>query len=131
MISSLFSVALFLADREQNKYNQAISSSPLNNRIHITVVHSADKKIYPINKLRNIAIDHVTTTHLWLADMDMWPSRILLMIHSLIIVGLREALMSLPSSELERSNLAVIVPAFEITRGRECGSFESCARRLI
>ena len=77
MISSLFSVALFLADREQNKYNQAVSSSPLNNRIHITVVHSADKKIYPINKLRNIAIDHVTTTHLWLADMDMWPARII------------------------------------------------------
>lgn len=45
-------------------------------------------------------------------------------------MGLREALMALPEDQLERSDLAVIVPAFELTRGRECGNFENCARML-
>ena len=108
-----------------------LKSLDIPKRLNIIAYFSDSAEPYPINKLRNIAIDQVQTTHFWLADMDMWPSRILLIIHSLNIGGLREALLSLPSSELERSDLAVIVPAFEITRGRECGSFESCARRLI
>lgn len=30
---------------------------------------------FPINRLRNIAIRHVTTSHFLVLDMDLWPSR--------------------------------------------------------
>ena len=29
---------------------------------------------YPINKLRNIAIKSIKTTHFYVCDMDFWPS---------------------------------------------------------
>lgn len=32
------------------------------------------QKIYPINRLRNIAINNVKTTHFIVFDMDMWPA---------------------------------------------------------
>ena len=30
--------------------------------------------IFPINRLRNLAIDNVKTTHFVVFDMDMWPA---------------------------------------------------------
>lgn len=33
------------------------------------------KGVYPVNKLRNIAIVNVVTTHFLVMDMDMWPAR--------------------------------------------------------
>lgn len=38
--------------------------------------------------------------------------------------------MALPTDQLERDDLAVIVPAFELSSGRECGSFDQCAVKL-
>jgi hypothetical protein len=32
--------------------------------------------IYPINRLRNIAIQNIRTTHFLVVDMDMWPASI-------------------------------------------------------
>ena len=31
---------------------------------------------YPINSLRNLAIERVQTSHVYVADLDAWPSRI-------------------------------------------------------
>ena len=45
-------------------------------RLNIISYFSDVADPYPINKLRNIALDHVQTSHFWLADMDMWPGRI-------------------------------------------------------
>ncbi len=33
------------------------------------------QSVYPINRLRNIAIADVATSHFILFDMDVWPSR--------------------------------------------------------
>lgn len=33
------------------------------------------KGVYPVNKLRNIAIVNTVTTHFLVMDMDMWPAR--------------------------------------------------------
>ena len=41
-------------------------------------------------------------------------------------MGLRDALMELPSNELARDDLAVVVPAFEL-RGSESCMWSSCA----
>lgn len=35
-----------------------------------------NKKIYPINRLRNIAIQNSLTSHFVVFDMDMWPARL-------------------------------------------------------
>ena len=112
---------------EQKAYEKALSSAQLENRVHITLFTSESNKEYPINKLRNIAIENVKTSHFWLADMDMWPS-CMSFVYSLFLVGLREALMDLPREQLEREDLAVIVPAFELSSGRNCGSFEVCGK---
>lgn len=45
------------------------------NRLHITEYIAEDNHEYPINMLRNLAIEAVKTSHFWLTDMDMWPSR--------------------------------------------------------
>lgn len=68
---------MFLLDAEQKKYEKSLSITPLDSRIHIVLYHATDNSVYPINKLRNLAIENVQTSHFWLADMDMWPSCIL------------------------------------------------------
>lgn len=35
---------------------------------------SRDSDRYPINELRNIAIQQVKTTHFFSSDIDVWPS---------------------------------------------------------
>ena len=86
--------------------------------------------MYPINTLRNLAIENVRTTHFWLTDMDMWPSRLRFLCF-FRIVYLREALMGIPQDQLERNDLAVIVPAFELLRNTNCGSFSDCAYSFV
>ena len=75
---------MFLLQSERKAYEKALSSAQLENRVHITIFTSENNKEYPINKLRNIAIESVKTSHFWLADMDMWPSCIPLF-HSIIL----------------------------------------------
>ena len=43
-------------------------------RFTVITYISQQETPYPINKLRNIAISFVHTSHFWVADMDMWPS---------------------------------------------------------
>ena len=33
-----------------------------------------EQTVYPLNRLRNIAIDNTRTSHFILLDMDMWPA---------------------------------------------------------
>ncbi|KAK8806113.1 hypothetical protein WA171_007198, partial [Blastocystis sp. BT1] len=112
-----FSIAMFITRTNEKDYRQAMRSTAYPDRLHLTEFIAEDNKNYPINMLRNLAIEAVKTSHFWLADMDMWPS-----------LGLREALMELPSNELARDDLAVIVPAFEL-KGVESGSWKSSALR--
>lgn len=116
--------AVFLKDDEMNIFSQFIKSTPLSNRLHLTLyevlpieqsIHQCivyyreltpvptnstpfdssivygtlteeglrrrfqricndnSEPIYPINRLRNIAINSITTTHFLVVDMDMWP----------------------------------------------------------
>lgn len=116
--------AVFLKDDEMKIFTQFIKSTPLSNRLHITlyevlpieqsmhqcvvyyreltpvptnstpfdssivygtltaeglrrrfqrICNDNSEPIYPINRLRNIAINSITTTHFLVVDMDMWP----------------------------------------------------------
>lgn len=60
-----------------------------------------------------------------------WENEIdhLTLSHYHIIDNLREELMSLSIETLERTDLAVVVPAFELKGKDSCTSMKSCADR--
>ena len=70
------SIAVFVLDKENSMYSWYMRNNAFESRLHVTEYHAKTNAQYPINKLRNLAIESVQTTHLWLTDMDMWPSRI-------------------------------------------------------
>lgn len=67
-------ITFFLYGEGAKIYQQVIRDIAVPSRLTI-IAHFADSpEPYPINMLRNIALSHVKTSHLWLADMDMWPA---------------------------------------------------------
>ena len=57
------------------------------NRFEDGKMQCIDEKIYPINRLRNIAIRNVVSSHFVVFDMDMWPSSFLYT--SILIIRVR------------------------------------------
>ena len=81
---------------------------------------------YPINKLRNIAIKNINTTHFFVCDMDFWPSCIKYLCFP-IIVGLYNQILELHHYILNDDWLAIIVPGFQYKRNLPlCHSFQEC-----
>lgn len=78
LICRSLSITFFLYGEGATVYEQVIKSLDVPKRLNIIAYFSDSAEPYPINKLRNIAIDQVQTTHFWLADMDMWPACIFL-----------------------------------------------------
>ena len=78
LICRSLSITFFLYGEGAAVYEQVIKSLDIPKRLNIIAYFSDSAEPYPINKLRNIAIDQVQTTHFWLADMDMWPACIFL-----------------------------------------------------
>lgn len=84
----------------------------------LVYVVSDDSTIFPINRLRNIGIQSVYTTHYIVMDMDMWP-----------IQSLFEEMQRLPSSVLSDPKSAIIVPLLFFRLDLilpNCGSLDSC-----
>lgn len=90
---SPLSIAVFVHLQELNATTSYIRSSLFPSRLHlllyvVDVTEKPDcliirqskngtcqmKSVYPINRLRNIAIKDVATSHFILFDMDVWPS---------------------------------------------------------
>ncbi|KAK8800060.1 hypothetical protein WA588_002878, partial [Blastocystis sp. NMH] len=75
---------------------------------------------FPINRLRNIAIRHVTTSHFLVLDMDLWPSP-----------NTYDTLMHLPRFIRKSKQAAVILPAFFAGNREEllqkCDTLDECA----
>lgn len=87
-----YCVTVFTNEEEVQSLKKQIRSSDYPSRLHIILyivkdrskdcVHSLVEgkmmcvlqKVYPINRLRNIAISNVKTTHFIVFDMDMWPA---------------------------------------------------------
>ena len=67
------------------------SQMGLEERVSIALYLQTDSSLYPINALRNIAIQNVHTSHFFMSDMDMWPS-----------FSLHDVLQSLPSYMMPR-----------------------------
>ncbi|KAJ8602167.1 hypothetical protein CTAYLR_003531 [Chrysophaeum taylorii] len=69
---------------------------------------------YPVNTLRNLAVQQVNTSHHLVSDLDFLPSS-----------GLRLYLKTIDKA----SNAALVVPAFQ-RRGGNCKSLETCRERV-
>lgn len=116
------SLTVFLkSEEEEEALNQFLAETPLSSSLTICRFIASNPAEYPYNRLRNIALRHVTTSHFWVMDMDMWPSR-----------NAYETLLSLDAHYLQDEYLAVIVPAFEYKKDMtECNSFEKCVREFV
>ena len=66
---------------------------------------------YPVNELRNLALEGVRTTHALIADADFWPS-----------TKLHEALShrAVRQQLFDDPKLALVVPAFQLKRAETC-----------
>lgn len=102
-------------------------------RIILYIVSLKDKDYYdfPVNKLRNIAITNIVTSHFLVLDMDMWPASRSIPFFSLV-ENLYDELTQLPTKVLKSSTAATIIPAFFLNKQRilsRCKSLLSCAIR--
>lgn len=69
------SITLCLKPEEVDDINKQLRADNFDSRLSIVQYVATNPNIYPINKLRNLAIQNVRTDHFWLTDLDMWPSR--------------------------------------------------------
>ena len=68
------SVALCIKEGEESEFARLVEESQLSKRLSLVPYHLPTNASYPINLLRNMAIDDSKTNHFWLTDLDMWPS---------------------------------------------------------
>ncbi|KAK8808485.1 hypothetical protein WA158_008386 [Blastocystis sp. Blastoise] len=118
------SIAVYMNKSEIAKFEAYRQTTEIFPRMKLTslVVQDTSKE-YPINKLRNIAIKHVETSHFWIADMDMWPTK-----HTY------EALCNLRSSFLKDDFMAIIIPSFSFSANSgylNCGGFKGCIDTVV
>ena len=74
-----YSIAVLTHAKQVKDTVELIKSLNLPPRVRIILYipqkSSKDLRDYPVNKLRNIAIVNIVTTHFLVMDMDMWPAR--------------------------------------------------------
>ena len=74
-----YSIAVLTHAKQVKDTVELIKSLNLPPRVRIILYipqkNSKDLRDYPVNKLRNIAIVNIVTTHFLVLDMDMWPAR--------------------------------------------------------
>ena len=97
------SITLYASDSDMREVLSYTSVSPVLNDSKKLALHVVSKKgqFYPINHLRNIAIDYVKTPYMYLSDIDFRPMNGLYhyIKKSIQVIG--------------RKKQALIVPAFE------------------
>lgn len=74
-----FSIAVKVRNLDERKASRMVKSLNLPDRVrtilYIVSARSSEASDFPVNKLRNIAIVNIVTTHFLVLDMDMWPAR--------------------------------------------------------
>ena len=130
-----YSIAVFTHSNQVEETIKLIKSLQLPSRVRIVlyIPQKDSEKIgdYPVNKLRNIAIVNIITTHFLVMDMDMRPARMFTHV-GFDLANLYEELHALPSSLRMTQKAAVIVPAFFLEKRivlSRCKDIRSCAER--
>ena len=67
------SIMFYLQADEVEEFHSKRRESNLRNDIQLDYILCTNSSIYPINKLRNLAIQRVNTSHIYVSDMDNWP----------------------------------------------------------
>ncbi|EDQ92611.1 uncharacterized protein MONBRDRAFT_13344 [Monosiga brevicollis MX1] len=98
--------AVYLADADLWRLRQFLEQVATLEAINLTlhVAFEDGGRRYPVNHLRNLLLDHVTTSHVFMADVDLCPlagSR----------AHLEQALSASATGSAQR--VALVVPAFE------------------
>lgn len=75
---------------------------------------------YPINKLRNIAIEQVATSHYLMTDIDLFPAG-----------DLYETILRIPDAELDAPKQAIVVPAYEVRFDSDRFAFMNSSRGML
>ena len=74
-----FCIAVKVKNLDERKASAAVRKLHLPDRVRIILyivsARSSEATDFPVNKLRNIAIVNIVTTHFLVLDMDMWPAR--------------------------------------------------------
>ena len=86
--------------------------------------------MYPVNRLRNIGLDHVKSSHLLVVDVDFVPSDGLAnQIREAIVLRnkLRE---KAPNFTDAADHEAIVVPAFQRNSGKPCLTESDCSENL-
>jgi hypothetical protein len=94
---------------------------------YMASVEESIKGNYPVNRLRNVGLDHVVTSHVMVMDVDFVPSRDL---DQLIIDALKGEVSKHSKDMQSRQRTALIIPAFERQTPEDCETEEECARYL-
>ena len=109
---------------EEESLIQFIESKHYPSRFHIILYIVEDTEwnasIYPMNAMRNIAIEKVKTTHYLVLDMDEW-----------FIDSLESEIATLPSSIMEAEDVAIVVPLVimnTLVLTPRCCSLDSCVQ---
>ena len=121
---SPMSIVYYFPKENESYFLSLKAESNLRPNIIVDYVIQTDPFYFPINTLRNRAIDNVKTTHFWLTDMDVWPS-CAFRGDSLSLVGSYDAIMHLPLEFFQDPKNAGIVPVFQMRRHR-CRTFQEC-----
>ena len=121
---SPMSIVYYFPKENESFFLKLKAETTLRPNIIVDYVIQTDPFYFPINTLRNRAIDNVKTTHFWLTDMDVWPSSPLRGDFSLL-AGSYDAIMHLPREFFADPKNAGIVPVFQMRR-RRCRTFQEC-----
>ena len=108
------SVTIYVSNdtEEISEFEKGKPTLPTQSTFRYSVFYS-NSDVYSYNQLRNIAVKNSITTHIYISDMDFWPSSIPFVILSITLDNLYESFMSLSTNYLSDDWLAIIVPAFQ------------------
>lgn len=67
------SIAIHMSDAYKQLIRTFITTHTFPSRLHIQYV-TDNSGHYPINRLRNVAINATTTSHFFMTDIDIWPA---------------------------------------------------------
>ena len=128
-----YCIALKVKEQEESEVIQSILEMNLPSRIRIVVYvvkkSNPDYNRFPVNKLRNLAIVNIVTTHFLVFDMDMWPIRIPRSFLS-FLASLYSKIMRIPQNILDSPSAAIIVPSFFLNKDivlSQCKNLMDCA----
>ena len=111
--SRMISIAIRIDDSSKPTLQSLLKTYPFPQRLHLSYLVD-NSNHYPINRLRNLAINNTVTSHFFLTDIDVWPACRCSHVCS-CLADLYSTILNLPTELLSIQKQAIVVPAFEVS----------------